>query len=132
MSWDPSASAAELDAFSRFWAWLAEQRTEARRWGRSVRVYCYNKGAEGTHMRRIAARLGLEDEVEAFLSSEDWVDLMAVVREQLVTGTAMGLKTVAKLAGFQWRGEDGGGGLAMVRYAEAVDHADDTDRVGVG
>jgi predicted RecB family nuclease len=46
------------------------------------------------------------------------------VRDQLVTGAAMGLKTVAKLAGFEWRGEDGGGGLAIVRYAEAVGDPD--------
>ena len=43
-------------------------------------------------MRRIGARLGLEDEVEAFLASDDWIDLLAVVRDQLITGTAMGLK----------------------------------------
>jgi len=124
VSWDRSTLAGELDAFSRFWAWLRARRAEAAEVGRSLRVYCYNKGAEGTHMRRIAARLGLEDEVEAFLSSDDWIDLFAVVRDQLVTGTAMGLKTVAKLAGFEWRGEDGGGGLAIVRYAEAVDDPD--------
>ena len=47
-------------AFARFWEWLRHQRNEARRWGRSVRVYCYNKGAEGTHMRRIATRFDKE------------------------------------------------------------------------
>ena len=36
----------------------------------------------------------------------------------------MGLKTAAKLAGFEWRDEDGGGGLAMVRYAEATGDPD--------
>ena len=36
----------------------------------------------------------------------------------------MGLKAMAKLAGFAWRGEDGGGALAMVRYAEAVGDPD--------
>ena len=48
------------------------------------------------------------------------IDLWAVLRDQLITGTRLGLKTAAKLAGFEWRGEGGGGALAMVRYAEAV------------
>jgi predicted RecB family nuclease len=124
VSWETSESTGELDAFTRFWSWLRDQRAEAAHAGRSVRAYCYNKGAEGTQMRRIAAELGLEEEVEAFLESEDWIDLYAVFRDQLITGTTMGLKTVAKLAGFEWRGEDGGGGLAMVRYAEAVGDPD--------
>jgi len=124
VSWDPATLTGELDAFARFWDWLRARRAEAARSGRSLRVYCYNKGAEGTHMRRIAARLGLEDEVGAFLDSDDWIDLFAVFRDQLVTGTTMGLKMVAKLAGFEWRGEDGGGGLAIVRYAEAVGDPD--------
>jgi predicted RecB family nuclease len=124
VSWETTESTGELDAFARFWSWLRDQRSDAARTGRSVRAYCYNKGAEGTQMRRIAAELGLEDEVEAFLASDDWIDLYAVFRDQLITGTTMGLKTVAKLAGFEWRGEDGGGGLAMVRYAEAVGDPD--------
>ncbi len=36
----------------------------------------------------------------------------------------MGLKTVAPLAGFSWRGEEVGGDLAMVRYLEAVAEED--------
>jgi predicted RecB family nuclease len=67
-------------------------------------------------------QIGLEDEVEVevFLASEQWVDLYAIFRDQLVTGTTIGLKAVAQLAGFRWRSEDAGGGQAMVRYAEAV------------
>jgi predicted RecB family nuclease len=75
-------------------------------------------------MRRIAGRLSLEDEVETFLASDQWVDLYAVFRDQLVTGATIGLKTVAQLAGFRWRSEDAGGGQAMVRYAEAVGDPD--------
>jgi predicted RecB family nuclease len=120
VSWDASPSTAELDAFARFWEWLRDQRVAADGAGTTLRAYCYNKGAEGTQMRRLGALLGLEDEVEQFLASDVLIDLLEVVRRQLVTGTPMGLKTVAKLAGFAWHGEDGGGALAMVRYAEAV------------
>jgi predicted RecB family nuclease len=77
-------------------------------------------------------QIGLEDEVEVevFLASEQWVDLYAIFRDQLVTGTTIGLKAVAQLAGFRWRSEDAGGGQAMVRYAEAVGDPDVMIRAG--
>lgn len=124
VSWDPSTSRGELDAFARFWDWLRDQRATAAASARSLRAYCYSKAAENGQMRRIAACLGLEDEVEAFTTSDQWIDLYAVFRDQLLTGTTIGLKTVAHLAGFRWRGEDIGGGQAMVRYAEAIGNSD--------
>lgn len=78
VSWDPSTSNGELDAFARFWEWLCGQRAAVATSGRSLRSYCYSKSAENSQMRRIAGRLGLEDKVAAFLSSEQWVDLYAV------------------------------------------------------
>jgi predicted RecB family nuclease len=129
VSWDPETSTGELDAFERFWEWLRGQRAAAAASDRLLRAYCYSKSAENSQMRRIAGRLGLEEEVKAFLASEQWVDLYAVFRDQLVTGTTMGLKTVAQLAGFRWRSEDAGGGQAMVRYAEAVSDPNVTIRV---
>jgi predicted RecB family nuclease len=127
VSWDPETSIGELDAFERFWEWLRGQREAAAASKRSLRAYCYSKSAENSQMRRIAGRLGLE-EVEVFLASDQWVDLYAIFRDQLVTGTTMGLKTVAQLAGFRWRSEDAGGGQAMVRYAEAVGDPDEVTR----
>ena len=70
-------------------------------------------------MKRDAPGLGLEDDVEEFLASEQWVDLHEVVRKQLVTGDSMGLKDMAPLAGFSWRDEDSGGTQAIVRYDQA-------------
>ena len=128
VSWDPETSTGELDAFERFWGWLRSQRAAAAASDRSLRAYCFSKSAENSQMRRIAGRLGLEDEVEAFLASEQWVDLYAVFRDQLVTGTTMGLKAVAQLASFRWRSEDAGGGQAMVRHAEAVGDPDEVLR----
>jgi predicted RecB family nuclease len=79
-------------------------------------------------LRRIAERLGREDEVEAFITSDQWVDLYEVFRSQLITGTKVGLKTLAPLAGFSWRGDDAGGGQAMVRFAEATGACDGPER----
>ena len=72
-------------------------------------------------MTRLADRLGVRDEVDAFLASDDWVDLLEVTKTQLVTGRSMGLKETAPLAGFAWRFDDAGGGLAMVKYDTATD-----------
>jgi predicted RecB family nuclease len=78
-------------------------------------------------MTRLADRLGVRDEVDAFLASDEWVDLLEVVRKQLVTGRSMGLKETAPLAGFAWRFDDAGGTLAMVKYDEAVDDESDSE-----
>ena len=94
---------------------------EASRDGASLKAYCYSKSAEQGQMTRIADRLGLRDEVDEFLASDDWVDLLEVVRAQLITGRSMGLKETAPLAGFDWRAGDSGGTLAMVKYDQAID-----------
>jgi predicted RecB family nuclease len=125
VSWDPDTAAGEIDAFKSFWGWFMELRTEAARQDASFRAYCYSQGAENGQLRRLAARCGLEDEVEAFIGSEQWVDLLPIMRDHLITGLpSMGLKTVAPLAGFSWRGDEVGGDLAMVRYLEAVAEED--------
>jgi predicted RecB family nuclease len=62
--------------------------------------------------------------VEAFIGSEHWVDLHAVIKNQLITGSGLGLKEVAPLAGFEWRDDDPGGDQSMVWYDRAVNHPD--------
>jgi predicted RecB family nuclease len=123
-TWDPDVSRGELRAFEEFWSWLVSKRARVHAEGATFRAYCYFRSAEEGQMRRIAQRLGRSDDVEAFLSSSDWVDLYEVVRQHLVTGRGLGLKQTAPLAGFAWRSEDVGGDLAMVRYDVAVDDAD--------
>ena len=61
------------------------------------------------------------DQVDEFFASDEWVDLLEVVRDQLITGRSMGLKETAPLAGFAWRSDDGGGTLAIVKYEQATD-----------
>ena len=124
-SWNPDIGVGELEAFLAFWEWFSEVRTEAERRGVTFRAYCYSQAAENGQLRRLAARSGVEQQVEDFIRSEHWVDLLPLVRDQLITGLpSMGLKTVAPLAGFSWREEDAGGVLAMVRYVEATSDVD--------
>lgn len=120
-SWDADVSTGELVAFEDFWAWFQGVRREAHAAGATFRAYCYSKSAEERQMTRLADLLGMRDEVDEFLASEEWVDLYDVVRSQLITGRSMGLKMVAPMAGFEWRFDDAGGTLAMVKYDQAVD-----------
>ena len=124
-SWDPDIEAGEQLAFKEFWSWLTGERAKAAAEGATFRAYCYSKSAENGQMTRIADRLGLRAEVDEFIASEDWVDLLEVVRRQLITGRSMGLKETAPLAGFSWRAGDGAGTLAIVKYEQAVDEEAD-------
>ena len=121
-TWDPHIEAGELIAFKDFWSWFSDLSAKAAGEGASFKAYCYSKSAEQGQMTRIADRLGRAgDEVDEFLASDGWVDLLEVVRAQLITGRSMGLKETAPLAGFTWRAEDSGGTLAMVKYDQAID-----------
>ena len=121
-SWHPDIEVAGLVAFEEFWSWLTEERVRAASQGATFRAYCYSN-AEQVQMRRVADRIGRgqRDAVDEFLASDEWVDLLDVVKSQLITGRSMGLKETAPLAGFSWRAGDSGGTLAMVKYDQATD-----------
>ena len=124
-SWDPDIESGELLAFKDFWSWFSDLRAKASSEGASFNAYCYSRSAEQGEMTRISDRLGLRDEVDEYLASADWVDLLEVVRNQLITGRSMGLKETAPLAGFEWRAGDSAGTLAMVKYDQAIDEERD-------
>ena len=123
-TWNPDVEKGEALAFEDFWTWLTKERAQARAAGATLRAYCYSRSAEQGQMRRIADRLGLLAQVNEFVASDEWVDLLEVVRTHLVTGRSMGLKEVAPLAGFTWQSNEVGGDLAMVNYDTAIDDDD--------
>jgi predicted RecB family nuclease len=122
-SWDPDIGAGELVAFEAFWTWLTEERVRAAAEGATLRAYCYSRSAEQGQMRRLADRIGRgrRDDVEELVTSEEWIDILEVMKAQLITGRSMSLKETAPLAGFEWRTGDGGGTQAMVKYELAID-----------
>lgn len=116
VSWETLTPTTELQNFSEFWNWMRRVRADAFRRGKSFRAYCYNASAENTHLKKLGLRLGILDEVIAFIQSEEWVDLLRIVDDQLITGTGSGLKAIAPLTGFKWSVDDPGGGVSMVQY----------------
>jgi predicted RecB family nuclease len=119
-TWEPMSGQVEADLFAEFWAWLNAQRAATEAAGLRLRAYCYNAAAENSQFRRIAARLGLAEEIADFTRSGQWVDMYRVFSRQMITGHASGLKQVASLAGFSWEVADPGGDESIVRYDAAA------------
>ena len=124
VTWDPMTPAAETRVFEAFWSWLTGLRETAAAGDCWLNAYCFNAAAENGQLRRLGAAAGCEAEVESFIGSPAWVDLLAVFRSQLITGEACGLKNVAGLAGFRWEVDDPGGLTALFKHGAAVDSSD--------
>jgi predicted RecB family nuclease len=123
-TWEPMTPEAEARVFADFWSWLSRLRGSAAAAGMAFRAYCYNSAAENAQLRRIAEAVGLQEEIAAFVESDEWVDLFQVFSRQLVTGSSTGLKDVAALAGFSWDVENPGGAESMIYYDRAVGAGD--------
>jgi predicted RecB family nuclease len=131
VDWNPDPAQAGGAAFAAFWTWLQQLRDECRRAGASVAAYCWSASAENTWLRAGGRHLDVTDEVETFIASPEWIDLLAVFRDQLITGHGNGLKIVATRLGFNWQDHDPGGAQSMQWWQDAVDPtlpATDRDR----
>ncbi|MGO1950233.1 MAG: ribonuclease H-like domain-containing protein [Mycobacteriaceae bacterium] len=117
-----------------FWTWLMARRSAALADGRPFRAYCYSKQGENHWLRHYAGRFGgtvyataggsvvmpTLDEVNAFLASEEWVDVFALVRAAVVANSSLGLKAVAPLAGFTFSQQEVDGRAAVDLFEVAV------------
>lgn len=119
-TWDELTPEREAANSLEFWTWLVSMREEAQDRGLTFAAYCYNAGAENQYLRRLGLAADLVDEVQAFIASSEWIDLLRAWDEQLITGHSSGLKTVATLIGISWGVDDPGGGESMVKYDDAV------------
>lgn len=113
-------------AFKRLWEWMCTLRGLAKNTGLTFKAYCYT-GAEARCFRALALKHAGKpgvpslDEVNAFLSSEDWVDLHKVIDQQTIWPTEdLSLKSLAKWARFSWRESGANGDESTVWYQQAI------------
>jgi predicted RecB family nuclease len=124
VTWDPLTPDVEAENSLRFWRWLMEIREGCHEAGMTFAAYCYNAGAENTYLRRLGiAEEAVAQEIDAFISSGEWIDMLREWDSQLITGGSSSLKTTAPLAGFQWEVDEAGGGESMIRHDLAT-HGD--------
>jgi predicted RecB family nuclease len=128
VTWDPLTAEVEAANSRAFWDWLMQLRQDAEAAGRTFAAFCWNAPAENQFLRRLGRMDGIADAVEAFIASDEWVDLLKVWDGQVVTGGPSGLKEVAPLGGVAWTVDDPGGAESMVRYDVAMGAAGDPER----
>ena len=125
-TWEPLPTPDEGRSFGEFWTWLCEVRAEAAVRGRTFAAYCYSEAAENRWLLgsavRFAGQPGVPSvaEVQAFISSEQWVDVYEAVGASFLCPRGKGLKKVAPVAGFAWRDAEAGGEASMGWYRRAV------------
>lgn len=126
VTWTPLPTTDEARSFAEFWTWLNEQRVSAAAEGKTFAAYCYSQHAENRWLLgsvdRFAGMPGIPTraEVEAFIASEQWVDVFEAVGDNFISPGGKGLKRVAPIAGHRWRDPEAGGEASMDWYAEAV------------
>ena len=126
-TWEEMTPETDTANSLRFWEWLVSLREEAASHGLTFRAYGWNLGAENQPLKRMAVVAGILDEVDAFINSDEWVDLLKVWDAQLITGHSSGLKLIAPVTGFEWNVDDPGGTDSMVMYDVAVGETSDAD-----
>jgi predicted RecB family nuclease len=121
--------AAEAQVFAEYWAFLNNWRAQAvEKFGENTfKVYHYTQ-AEDRCMRHIAKKhAGVDgiptlEELEMFLSSEEWVDLYPLLTKSLVWPCDdHSLKSLAKYVRFMWRDSDPSGAASTLWFQKACD-----------
>lgn len=122
----------EAQVMVSFWKYLQEIITKAHKkhGADSVKVFHYSPAEDRCMLHLAAKYAGTEGmpsvgEVQEFLNSKMWVDLMPVMTKQLVWPVeSHTLKSLAKYARFIWRDTDPSGSNSVVWYKRALDPED--------
>jgi predicted RecB family nuclease len=124
-TWEPLTPKTEAENSLRLWQWLMNLRQRCHDAGMTFAAYCYNAGAENTYLRRLGiAEDAVAEDIEKFIASDEWIDVLKEWDSQLITGGSSSLKRVAPLVGFHWDVDDAGGGESMLKHDLATDGDD--------
>ncbi|NNN08216.1 MAG: TM0106 family RecB-like putative nuclease, partial [Acidimicrobiaceae bacterium] len=132
VEWEELTQASEARIFSEFWAWFSALREQCRLRGLSFAAYCFWAQAEDGAMNRAVdpplATGPTRTHLENFrsINPPEWIDLHHSAKSQIQTDGPLGLKVLARAAGFQWRDEHPSGEASM-RWFEAARGGDDVD-----
>jgi len=131
VAWDAPSADTEARVFAEFWAWFSALRATCDERSHSFAAYCFWAQAEdGAMNRAVAVR---EDgptpgDLEEFRthSPAQWIDLHEHAKAQIQTEGPLGLKVLARAAGFDWRDENPSGEASMAWF-EAARGGDDVE-----
>ncbi len=126
VTWDALTPESEASVFRSFWHWLHELREQTMASGHTFAAYCFWAQAEDSAMDRALLTLGDDAPEHAHVTAfrrhqpPQWIDLHDVAKRSIQTDGPLGLKHLAKAAGFSWRDEHPSGEASMGWYEVAV------------
>ncbi len=132
VEWDEVSHASEARIFADFWGWFSELRAHCAARGLGFAAYCFWAQAEDGAMNRAVdpplAAGPTRADLDAFraLRPAQWIDLHDCAKAQIQTDGPLGLKVLARAAGFDWRDENPSGEASM-RWFEAARAGGDAD-----
>jgi predicted RecB family nuclease len=132
VEWGELSQESEARIFAEFWKWFRTLREECASRDLSFAAYCFWAQAEDGAMNR-AVDPPLETgptrrDLDEFRSTTppQWIDLHECAKSQIQTDGPLGLKVLARAAGFEWRDENPSGEASM-RWFKAARGDSDVD-----
>ena len=128
VEWGELSQESEARIFAEFWEWFDTLRSSCAQRGLTFAAYCFWAQAEDGAMNRAVdppldegpTRRDLDD-FRATIPPQ-WIDLHECAKTQIQTDGPLGLKVLARAAGFDWRDENPSGEASM-RWFEAAREA---------
>jgi len=125
VTWDELTPDAERDVFLSFWQWMSELRERAVATSLTFAAYCFWAQAENGAMDRALEAPGVAptvvESVQHFRRQQppQWIDMHEHAKRCIQTEGPLGLKHLARGAGFEWRDENPSGEASMLWYEVA-------------
>jgi len=115
----------EYQLLLKMWNFLNDHVTQAEAAGKSIGIFHYSSH-EKTWWRNFArnhegkAGVPTLEEVDVF-TGDYFVDLLDYSKQVALGTTGYGIKKLAPKAGFNWKVQDPGGALSLLKHRDAVD-----------